>query len=246
MFGAVGNDNFAEPALRLLRDAGTGLTHVRRVDGPTGTAFIMVDPDGEKIIAVVLGANGRVDTEDAAAVVGSMQPGDYLVLQLEIPAEATRAALSAARQAAIVSVINTAPLTAEAADLAALAEIVVANETEFELLAGRSLATAANRGADLMRMHRETGQTLIVTLGTDGVIAARDGALVRVGSLTIEPVDTVGAGDTFYGFLAAGLDAGLAFQTALERAAAGGSLACLKAGAQPAITTAAEVDEALG
>jgi len=94
-------------------------------------------------------------------------------------------------------------------------------------------------------MHARTGQTLIVTLGAEGVIAARDGKVVRIGSLTIEPVDTVGAGDTFCGYLAAGLDAGLDFETALKRAAAAGSLACLKPGAQPAIPTGAEVDRAL-
>ena len=42
-----------------------------------------------------------------------------------------------------------------------------------------------------------------------------------------------------------GLDAGLDLQAALRRAAAAGSLACLKAGAQPAIPSAAEVDAAL-
>ena len=41
------------------------------------------------------------------------------------------------------------------------------------------------------------------------------------------------------------LDAGLPFDTALRRAAVAGSLACLKAGAQPSIPTAPEVDTAL-
>ena len=63
--------------------------------------------------------------------------------------------------------------------------------------------------------------------------------------LAIEPVDTVGAGDTFCGYLAASLEQGLALEEALRRAAVAGSLACLKPGAQPAIPFAAEIDEAL-
>jgi ribokinase len=69
--------------------------------------------------------------------------------------------------------------------------------------------------------------------------------MLHVPALAIEPVDTVGAGDTFVGYLAAGLDAGLDLEGAMQRAAVAASLACLKPGAQPSIPTAAEVDEAI-
>lgn len=244
--GAVGSDNFADAALRLLREAGADLSGVRTVDGATGTALIMVDAHGENMIAVVPGANGSVNAGDASDGLSGMAAGDHLLLQLEVPSEAIDAALKAARGAGVVSVINIAPLTADAAALAAQADIVVANETEFELLAGRPLTDHAERKSELMRLHGETGQTLIVTLGADGVIAARNGALTSVQGLAIDPVDTVGAGDTFCGYLAAGLDRGLIFETALQRAAVAGSLACLTAGAQPSIPTVEAVDRALG
>ena len=64
-------------------------------------------------------------------------------------------------------------------------------------------------------------------------------------ALPIKPVDTVGAGDTFCGYLAAGLDAGLDLASAMQRAAVAASLACLKPGAQPAIPRAEEVDQAM-
>ncbi len=243
--GMVGSDAFADHALQLLDEAGVDMSGVRRIAGATGTALITVDGNGENTIAVVPGANGHVSSDDATDAVRAMQSGDHLLLQLEIPAEAVAAALDAAREKGVVSLINTAPLTDEAAALAALADVIVANETEFELLAGKSLTTAATREAELMRRHRESGQTLIVTLGADGVIAAHDGSLVRVNGLTIEPIDTVGAGDTFCGYLAAGLDGGLAFEDALRRAAVAGSLACLKHGAQPAIPFLTDVEAAL-
>jgi ribokinase len=52
----------------------------------------------------------------------------------------------------------------------------------------------------------------------------------------------VGAGDTFCGYLAASLDAGLTLEQAMRRAAVAGSLACLNPGAQPAIPLATDVD----
>jgi ribokinase len=245
MVGAVGRDEFAEPALSLLEDAGTDLSDVKTVDGPTGTALILVGGDGENMIAVVAGANGTVDAGQARSAVAASKAGDTLMLQLEVPAPAVEAALNAAKSAGVRTILNLAPLTAEAATLAKLADVVIANETEFELLAGRQGLTSAEREEQALSMHRETGQVLIITLGAAGVIAAEGGKLHKAQGLEIEPVDTVGAGDTFCGYFAASLDAGLDFDVSLRRAAVAGSLACLKAGAQPSIPVSAEVERAL-
>ncbi|WP_075291008.1 ribokinase [Pararhizobium arenae] len=245
MAGAVGSDAFATDALALMKDAGTDLSAVKVVDDATGTAHILVGGDGENVIIVVASANGKVSTEDALAAVAAMEKDDTLVLQLEVPAPSIEAALSAAKKAGIRSIINIAPLTSDAARLGRMADIVVANETEFELLAGKSGLASEDRIAEMRRLHDETGQTIIVTLGAEGVVALRDGTLHTAKGLKIEPVDTVGAGDTFCGYLAASLDAGLDFEKALRRAAVAGSLACLKPGAQPAIPLAAEVEASL-
>lgn len=245
MVGAVGRDEFAGPALDLLDKAGTDLSGVARVEGPTGTALILVGGDGENMIAVVPAANGTVSTEQAEKAVSDSAAGDILMLQLEVPPVSVKAALLAAKARGVRTVLNTAPLIAETEELARLADIVVANETEFERLVGQEGLAADQREQILLDMHGKTGQTLIVTLGADGVIAAEGGTLHRTKGLKIVPVDTVGAGDTFCGYLAASLDAGLAFGDALRRAAVAGSLACLKPGAQPAIPLAAEVEASL-
>ncbi len=242
MVGAVGNDSFAEPALALLREAGADLTSVARSAQPTGTAHILVDTHGENVIAVVASANGTLTPGDAETAVAAMAAGDILMLQLEVPAAAVEQALHQARSRGITTIINIAPLTGDARRLGRMADIVIANETEFELLAAKDGMSAEDRRHALRALHAETGQTLIVTLGADGVIAMREGQMYEAKGLKIEPVDTVGAGDTFCGYLAASLDAGLSFEKALRRAAVAGSLACLKAGAQPAIPLNQDVD----
>ncbi len=242
MAGAVGSDSFADGALALLKQAGTDMSLTKTVSEPTGTAHILVGGDGENVIVVVASANGTVSTGDAQSAVETMGAGDTLMLQLEIPPASVEKALAAAKSKGITSIINIAPLTADAARLGRMADIVVANETEFELLAGREGLSAAEREDAMQALSRDTGQTVIVTLGAEGVIAVRGGNIHRAKGLKIEPVDTVGAGDTFCGYLAASLDAGLDFDAALRRAAVAGSLACLNPGAQPAIPLAAEVD----
>lgn len=245
MVGAVGRDEFAGPALDLLDKAGANLSAVARVDGPTGTALILVGGDGENMIAVVPAANGTVSAAQAESAVEGMQNGDILMVQQEVPAGSVKAALKSAKARGVRTVLNIAPLIPETEELAALADIVIANETEFERLVGRDNLTGEERERILLDMHDKTGQILIVTLGADGVIAAEGGNLHRTKGLKIVPVDTVGAGDTFCGYLAASLDAGLAFGDALRRAAVAGSLACLKAGAQPSIPVAADVTASL-
>lgn len=245
MVGAVGDDPFAAQATAMMHVAAVDMRGVKTSPSPTGTALILVGGDGENMIAVVPGANGTVSAEDARSSIGAMKKGDYLLLQLETPPDAVEAALDAAHAKGVTTVINIAPLTEHAARLGKKADIVIANETEFELLAGQQKLTAEDRITALKRLYAETRQTIIVTLGGDGVVAIRNGEIFRAKGLTIEPVDTVGAGDTFCGYFAASLEGGLSFDKALRRAAVAGSLACLKAGAQPSIPFAKDVDRDL-
>lgn len=242
MAGAVGDDRLGSQALALLADAAVDLNSVRSAAEATGTAHILVADDGENVIVVVPGANGTVTDEDAKRVVGAMSRGDYLMLQFEIPNAAIEAALASAKQKGVTSIINIAPFGADAKRLGGMADILVANETEFDLFVGKGELSDEAREATMLALHAESGQTIIVTLGADGVVAIRKNEIFRAAGLAIEPIDTVGAGDTFCGYLAASLDAGLGFKEALRRAAVAGSLACLKPGAQPSIPFAAAVD----
>ena len=243
MIGAVGKDGFAIEATALLKDGKVDLSTVAEVHAPTGTALILVGDDGENVIAVVPGANAAVLPGDLAKA--HLAKGDIVLLQQEVPLETVGAGLEGARAAKAVSVLNTAPYLAETAPLLAQADYVIANETEFDLYAGALNLDGANREARMQAFATQTGRTIIVTLGGDGVIAATPEETLTVPALKIEPVDTVGAGDTFCGYFGAALEAGQDLEAALRRASVAASLACLKSGAQPSIPTAEEVEQAL-
>ncbi|SJM35534.1 ribokinase [Mesorhizobium delmotii] len=243
MVGAVGKDNFATEALALLRDGKIDLSGVGETFASTGTALIMVADDGENVIAVVPGANDSVVTGDLSKAF--MKKGDVVLLQQEIPLQTVDAALDAARAAGAVTVLNTAPFRGEAAAFLGKADYVVANETEFDLYGEALSLSGRDRPARMRDYAGKTGRTIVVTLGGDGVLAATPADLLMLPALKITPVDTVGAGDTFCGYFAAGLSSGLPLDQALALAAAAGSLACLKPGAQPAIPLAKDVDAAL-
>ncbi|ESZ45447.1 ribokinase [Mesorhizobium sp. RSR565B] len=243
MVGAVGKDNFATEALALLVAGKVDLSGVGQSFASTGTALILVGADGENVIAVVPGANDSVLPGDLAKAF--LVKGDVVLLQHEIPLQTVDAALDAARAAGAVTVLNTAPFRSEAAALLGKADYAVANETEFDLYGEALSLKGRDRPARMRDFAGKTGRTIVVTLGGDGVLAATPEDFLTVPALKITPVDTVGAGDTFCGYLAAGLASNLPLEQALTRAAAAGSLACLKPGAQPAIPLAADVDTAL-
>ncbi len=243
MIGAVGKDGFATEALACLKEGKVDLSGVREAAAATGIALIFVDGKGENVIVVAPGANDTVLSGDLTKA--RFAKGEIVLMQHEIPLATVDAAFAAATEAGATTVLNTAPFRAEAAELLAKADYVVSNETEFDLYADALKLKGADRKARMADFSEKTGRTVIVTLGAEGVIASSPDGELSVPALKVEPVDTVGAGDTFCGYLGAGLAAGLPLEQALRRAAAAGSLACLNPGAQPAIPHAKDVDEAL-
>jgi ribokinase len=240
MAGAVGNDNFAALALENLRAAGVDLTLVRRVDRPTGCALIMVcaegEPQGEQrgenLIAVAPGANQGA--EAAGVPVSMLGPETVLVCQMEVPAAENWALIARARAAGARTILNLAPAApldrAHYADI----DILVANAGE-----------AAALGGDPAGLARRLRQGFVVTRGSAGSAAfLADGGRIDTPALAIEPVDTTGAGDTFVGVLAAGLDRRLPLPAALRQASAAAALACLAHGAQTAMPDRAAMEAA--
>jgi ribokinase len=242
-FSAVGADAFAEAALELLKADGVDLSDLKISSGPTGIAMIFVDGHGENVIAVLPGANGTLTPADAEKALAGLGDGAVLLLQQEIPQAATERALDLARAQNVTSILNTAPFLDSTKAIAPKASILVANETEFGLLTGTDIEQL---DAAMLEWSTAHDQTVIVTLGPDGAKAATRTGFINVPAMKVKPVDTVGAGDTFCGYLAAGLDSGLDLEAAMKRAAVAASLACLKPGAQPAIPYAKDVAAAQG
>lgn len=243
MVGAVGSDAFAEQALQILRRDEVDLTKIKETHVSTGTALIMVGENGENMISVAPGANSLVAEHYVDSV--NFREGDCALVQLEIPVLAAAEALSRARAGHAISILNCAPVKGEAAHLLEQADFVVANETEFDLYAKALSLDGKDRKARMKNFAKANRNTIIVTLGKDGVLAATPNEFIKVPVHKVDPVDTVGAGDTFCGYLAASLISGLSLKDSLRRAAVAGALACLKHGAQPAIPMAREVERAL-
>ena len=201
--------------------------------GASGTAWIMVRPDGENAIVVDSGANATVSVLDAERAV--IAAAGVLIAQLEIPVAALAEGFGLAREAGVPVVLNAAPAASLPAELLACVDVLVVNEHEARHLSG--VADPAAAAVELL----ELVGSVVVTLGADGALLADPTGHRRVAGLPADVVDTTGAGDTFTGVLGATLAGGADLDAAAARAVVAGALAVEAAGAVPSIPTAAQI-----
>jgi len=148
-----------------------------------------------------------------------------------VPAAETWALIRRARAAGARVLLNLAPAAPVDPALFTEIDILVANQGE-----------AASLSEDPATLAHRLRQAFVVTRGGAGSTAfLADGGRIDTPALVIEPIDTTGAGDTFVGVLAAGLDRRLALTEALRQASAAAGLACLAHGAQAAMPDRAAI-----
>ena len=218
-------------AVARLRDAGVDVTNVATVEGETGHAVILVDDAGENQIVIHGGANRAIPEAAPGRALATARPGDWFLAQNETSRVAV--ALARARAAGLRTAYAAAPFEPEAAAaVLPSVDLLAVNEGEAEALAGH-LGT---------RIDAIPAPALLVTRGACGAEYRNASGAVTVPAFPVTAVDTTGAGDTFLGYVLAGLDAGADPGTAMRRAAAAAALQVMRPGAADAIPAATEVD----
>ena len=232
---SVGKDVWSSTAIENLKTAGVDLSLVQSSNRSTGTATIVVADDGMNLIVAVPGANAEVNEQAAVRLLERMDADDTLLTQLETPFAAVEAALARARSRKIRSALNISPLTSHVVKLVKSADIVIMNESELAGLSGTRRPSEAGEQAYLNRLRSGRDQLFVVTKGAHGANLYTSSERHTAPALNVKSVDTTGAGDTFAGYLVAGLDQGLSHQDSLNNAVAAASLACTISGAQDGI-----------
>jgi ribokinase len=242
MIGACGDDADGQLVRDSLAQQGVDTQHVHVVAGsPTGRALITVDDQGGNTIVVSPGANTLLAAEDVGAGLRSMNAGDLLLLQLETPEPLVRHAARRAADAGGVVVLNAAPVPGSIDGLFDDVDLLIVNEHELAGITGL-LGNQAARDDDLALLAAASHATVVCTAGSDGAYVMHENRVDHVKAPAVHAVDTTAAGDTFIGYLAAGLARDRAdLIGAIETATGAAALAVTREGAIDSIPFRHEV-----
>jgi ribokinase len=242
-YGCIGHDDFGHMARDSLMAAGVDVIGLRETAQPTGCAAVCTDAAGRNLIAVASGANLDAWAEQVPDSV--LGPQTTVVLQMEVPTGEVASLIARAKARGCRVVLNLAPaLPLDPSALKAV-DVLVLNEGEAAALAAELGIAAGDAVALARRLTAALGNTVVMTLGSLGVVAARAAEAWSADALQIKTVDTTAAGDAFTGVLAAALDRGMSLPDAVHRASVAGGLACLTPGAQPSLPAAAAIEQRL-
>ena len=217
--GACGPD--ADFCLQELIDAGVELA-VDRTRSVSGQGVIYIDPTGENQIVLLPAANLEITPQQVSQGLESMGSNDWLVLQNE-----TNLQVEAAKQARALGArvaYSAAPFESHAlAEILPFIDVVAMNQGESE----QAIQALGSQ-------PEQWGCQVLITLGGQGAKFFDGQGWYEQSAPKVAPVDTTGAGDTFFGYFIAHLDqAGP--QQALKLATQASALQITRPGAASAI-----------
>lgn len=246
MAGKVGSDDFGDEFLSVLASEGINTAYILRDSQvATGVGFITLDHAGNNRIVVVPGANLRYSVQDLAQIESLIKDSDILIMQLEMDMSVIEHAVELAGRYQVPVVLNPAPARALNDELLRGVTYLTPNETEAEILTGVKV-TSIDRAKEAAEALLEKGvKTVVLTLAEKGALVASNAGATHVSGFSVQPVDTVAAGDAFNGAFAVAISKGKSLVEACRFANAVGAIAVTRPGAIPSLPSAAEVERFL-
>ena len=230
--GAIGGDG--RWARDRMLEYGVDTRHIVQGQTATGHANIALDDDGENQIILFPGANRDISVDQVKSALTSGSAADTLLIQNETNAQVDAALV--ARSIGMRVIYAAAPFEIAAVEsVLAHIDILVLNAVEaaqLEAAMGKALT-------DL------PVSDVVVTLGGDGSrhFDLATGTTTDIPAIAVDVVDTTGAGDTFTGYLAAGLDRGLPMRQALDLATQAAALMVTRLGTADVIPDLKDIED---
>lgn len=248
--GRIGDDPYAEVLRSAMEVEKIDTQHVKTdAESGTGIATIVVQPDGDNSIIVVPRANMQITPTDIDEAEESIANAAVLMLQLETPIDASERAAEIAIANGTIVVLDPAPARRIPSSLLSKVDILKPNRTEATELSGHTVTTPETgitaAKALQTQIAKDRISAVVLTLGQQGVLLSTPTATKHVPAISVDVVDTTGAGDAFSGALATALAKGNGLTEAVEFATAAGAAAVTVLGATPSMPTQQKIEEIL-
>ncbi|MEA3423200.1 MAG: ribokinase [Bacillota bacterium] len=238
--GKVGNDNFGEVLRNNLKKNNVDINYVRTdKKEPTGTALIMLNENGNNSIVVIPGANFKLKKEDIDE--DMIKSSDILLSQFETPMETIEKSFEIGRRNGIYTVLNPAPARRIKNELLKNVDLLIPNETEFEVLTGIKIDNVDDVVKGSKELLKNGVKEIIVTMGEDGVVHINKNGFKKYSAYNVKAIDTTAAGDSFIGGLLSRIALDETIEKSIEYAIKVSALTVMKIGAQSSLPSLEEV-----
>ncbi len=207
---AVGKDGYKEKVEAFCEKEGIKPTIIEK-QGKTAYAVIHTEKSGENVVSVYRGA--QLATKDIDIFEGEIADSDYLLLTNEIPKDVLIKAIELAEKYNVKVVFNPAPQRFLEEEIKDKIYLFTPNEHEIKGLENR--------------------ENVIITLGKKGVYIKN--MKETLPALSVNAVDTTGAGDTFNGVLVSMLSQDKDIKSAVKTAILASGKSVTKKGAATSV-----------
>lgn len=231
--GYLGNDLYGEKHLQEFIELGVDTRLVVRGDSPTPLSTILVKPDGKRSLI-----NYKGQTKPLAdSSVDFYQVRSKVILFDGHEPHISLPLAEYAKNANIPTVLDAGSLNSGTQALLSKVDYTICSE-KFALQLTGNVETA-------LQQISQVAPVVVITLGEHGLIWQRQNEKGQLPALTVEAVDTTGAGDAFHGAFAYGVASNMVWDELLRFSSVAGSLCCERMGARLALANLPEITFAL-
>jgi sulfofructose kinase len=242
----VGDDATADEIARELRSHGVDCGLLRRMAGcASSLSAVFVDDAGERMIVNHTDAALPRDTGWLAEV--TLAGVDAVLADVRWP-EGSLEILRRARGAGLPAVLDADSPLPPGSPLPHAASHVAFSLPGLREHLGLGADAPLGRdacAAALSRLAATLGNWCAVTLGAEGVLHGRAGAIAHSPAFAVRAVDTLGAGDVWHGAFALALAEGCDEAAAVRAASAAAAIKVTRPGGRAGAPTRAERDALL-
>ena len=236
----VGDDLFGrETAVRMRKEDGVDAKLIVDRKEPSGTALILVAPDGQNVISVALGTNGTLSARDIAKFRKDIESAAALLMQLETPIGTVVTAAKWAHAKGVPVILNPAPAAKLPNELYKCLEWITPNETEAELMTGVKVTDAKSAQKAVEVLLKRGVKHVAITMGSKGVYCGNCRRLYP--AKKVRAIDCVAAGDTFNGAFVVALAEGRCCKDAIAFAQKAAAISVTRPGAQSSVPFRKEI-----
>lgn len=239
--GAMGRDKGMEFCRDYLVSEGISPVLELVEDSNTAYACILTDREGENRVTVSRGASQRLSAGFIYENEAAFADCSHLLLGLECPLEATKAALELGKKHGAYCILNPAPAFPLDMDFLRGFDLITPNLQEAAVLLGLERQPGPEELAE--RLIAAGLERAVVTLGGSGSLLVEKGEALLFPALKVKAVDTTGAGDTFNAALAAALGRGESLRRAIVHATNASAWSVSRPHVMDSLPTAKELEE---